>query len=208
MVEAEAQGAPCRRGAGAAGGGTALRRTGPVRPPARRGDCPVPGHPGGGAHSGRRHLEAGAAVRRGGGEVCRPESPAGAGGLFPYRGHRLGTAGDSVLSGPVSGRLVYLRPRAGGDCSDPRRDGDCRPAVRRPGAGGGEDWGQPPGLSAVQGGAGGESGAALSGAAPLYPLPAHGRRPLRGVAAAVHALFGRYSAENLSGHRSELGAGG
>ena len=55
---------------------------------------------------------------------------------------------------------------------------------------------------------GGGTGAALAGAAAVYPLSANRRCPLRGVAAAVYALHGRDFNENLSSHRTELGAGG
>ncbi len=68
--------------------------------------------------------------------------------------------------------------------------------------------GTPPGLPAVPPGGGEAQGAALAGAAPLHPLPAHLRQPLRGVPHAVHALFDGHSAEDLPGHGPELGAGG
>ena len=119
-----------------------------------------------------------------------------------------GQRGGAVLPGPVSGRPVHLRPGGGRDCAGRGPAGHRRPAVRRPGAGGGEAGGQPTGLPAVPGGCGGGAGAALAGAAPVYPLPAHGGPALRGVPAAVHALSGGHPVEDLSGHRPELGAGG
>ena len=133
-------------GAGAPGGGPSLRRTGPVYPSGDRGGGTVPGHPGGGASAGRGHLEAGAAVRRCEGVGGGPGGPGRAGGIFSEGEHRLGPAGHPGLFGPVSGRPVYLRPRAGGDRPHRGRAGHRSGSVCRPGAGGGQAGGQPPGL--------------------------------------------------------------
>ncbi len=180
MVGTRAKKTRCTGGPGAGEYRSPLRGAGPVCPSPHRGDGAVPGHSGGGAHCGRRHLEADQTVRRGRRPQRRQPGPKGAGGVFPHGGHRLGTAGGAVLPGPVSGRPVHLRPCPGRDRAGRDRRRHRRFAVRPPGAGGGKVGRQPAGCPPVPDGGRGGKRAALAGAAALYPLSAHQATPPAG----------------------------
>ena len=165
--------------------------------PLRGGGAPaLPGHPGGGAHRGRGHLEADPAGRRRGGRSAGSPAPRRGWSEFlrtvpTGRGQRgiqsfLDCYLDSMLT---CGRAVG-ETRAG--LPGP---GDRRSAVRRTGAGGDPGGGLAPGLSAVCPAARAEPVSPCPGRSCCCspPFSPEAEQPLRGVPAAVHALSHRTS---------------